>query len=73
MRAAVIVAALFLGSCAPKLVEATPAGGVLKVIGNKYGSALQVAQTYCSQHGKDARLGQQNVWNNTIAFDCVKQ
>lgn len=72
MKAALSFAALLLPACA-SLIQATPAGGILKVTGNKYGSALQLAQTECSKYGKDARISGQNVWNSTVTYDCVKR
>lgn len=70
MRGLIIAAMLLLASCA-NLIEATPAGGVLKVTGNKTGSALKIAQAHCSQYGKNARISSQNMLNNTVTFDCV--
>lgn len=70
MRVIVIASALFLASCA-NLTEVTPAGGILKVTGNKTGTALKLAQAHCAQYGKNARISGQNVWNNTVTFDCV--
>ena len=72
MRMMVIAGALMLGACA-NLVQSTPAGGILKVTGNKYGTALQIAQTECSKYSKDARISGQNVWNNTVTYDCVER
>ena len=61
---------LLLQGCA-SMVQATPAGGILKVTGNKYGTALEIAQAHCSKYGESARISGQNVWNNTVTFDCV--
>jgi hypothetical protein len=72
MRIMALVAALFLTGCA-HMEAATPAGGVLKVVGNKNGSALDLAQAHCAKYGKDARISGQNVWNNTVTFDCVSR
>ncbi len=71
MRPVVIIAsALLLTSCV-SLTESTPAGGILKVVGNKTGTALQTAQAQCSKYGRDARISGQNVWNNTVTYECV--
>jgi hypothetical protein len=70
VRTIFLVAMLFLGSCA-NIQEATPAGGILKVVGGKDGTALAKAQAHCAQYGKNARISGQNVWNNTVTFDCV--
>lgn len=71
MRSIVITAAaLTLASCV-SLTESTPAGGILKVVGNKTGTALQAAQAECSKYGRDARISGQNVWNNTVTYECV--
>jgi hypothetical protein len=63
--------ATLLASACVSSVASTPAGGILKVVGNKTGTALEMAQAKCSEHGKDARISGQNVWNNTITYDCV--
>lgn len=63
-------AAILLSGCVSS-VASTPAGGVLKVVGNKMGTALEMAQARCAEHNKDARISGQNVWNNTVTYDCV--
>lgn len=68
MRLALI--ALLLSGCVGS-AQGTPAGGIIKVVGNKTGTALEKAQGWCAQYGKNARISQQNVWNNTVTFDCV--
>jgi hypothetical protein len=70
MRGLIIAAALLLPSCA-NMIEATPSGGILKVTGNKTGSALKIAQAHCAKYGKNARISGQNMWNNTVTFDCI--
>lgn len=70
MRSLVIAATLFLASCA-NVEEATPAGGIVKVVGGERGKALQLAQAHCVRYGKNARISGQNMWNNTVTFDCV--
>ena len=71
MRIAMLIAsALLLAACVNQ-VAATPAGGILKVVGNKTGTALNLAQAECSKYGRDARINGQNVWNNTITYECV--
>lgn len=66
----IAIAAISLASCA-EVTQSTPAGGILKVSGNKYGTALKLAQAECDKYGKDARISGQNIWNNTVTFDCV--
>lgn len=70
MRSLIIAAIFLLPTCA-NVIEATPSGGILKVVGNKNGSALKLAQAHCAQYGKNARISGQNVLNNTVTFDCV--
>jgi hypothetical protein len=70
MRLWLIVLVPLLGSCAT-MQGATPAGGVLKVVGNQSGKALQLADAHCQQYGKHARISGQNTLNNTVTFDCV--
>lgn len=66
----VLLLALILASCV-KVTETTAAGGIIKVVGNKTGTALHLAQAHCAQYGKNARISGQDVWNNTVTFDCV--
>lgn len=71
MRIVMLVAgALALAACVHQ-VASTPAGGILKVVGNKTGTALNMAQAECAKYGRDARINGQNVWNNTITYECV--
>lgn len=70
MRLLAVAAMLSLASCAD-LTQGTPAGGILKVTGNRNGKALELAQAHCDKYGKDARISGQNALNNTVTFDCV--
>jgi hypothetical protein len=72
MRIIALAVIALLAGCA-HMDEATPAGGILKVVGNKNGTALELAQQHCAKYGKDARISGQNVWNNTVTFDCVSR
>lgn len=70
MRLTLVASALLLTACA-QVEEATPAGGILKVVGNQNGKALQLAEAHCAQYSKHARISGQNMLNNTVTFDCV--
>lgn len=70
MRTLVVASALLLASCA-SVESATPAGGILKVVGNQNGNALDLAEAHCQKYGKHARISGQNPLNNTVTFDCV--
>lgn len=71
MRTVVAVACLILLQGCAEIVQATPAGGILKVAGNEYGKALSLAQAECRKYGKNVRISGQNVLNNTVTYDCV--
>lgn len=70
MRGSLIVLVPLLGACAT-MQGATPAGGILKVVGNQNGKALQLADAHCQQYGRHARISGHDTWNNTVTFDCV--
>lgn len=70
MRILVVALTLTLAGCA-SVESATPAGGILKVVGNQSGKALELAEAHCQKFGKHARISGQNALNNTVTFDCV--
>jgi hypothetical protein len=70
MRLTLVASMLLLAACA-NVEEATPAGGILKVVGGENGKALKLAETHCQNYGKHARISGQNLLNNTVTFDCV--
>ena len=73
MRVLIFVA-LSLGGCAsvtPHITSATPAGGIVSSYGWRPNKALELAEAYCQQHGKHARVSSQNDLQDNMTFDCV--
>ncbi|WP_198352341.1 hypothetical protein [Sphingomonas sp. MA1305] len=72
MRALVLIAILLTG-CAPSLVGANEAGGVVGANFNMSRSkALALADAHCRKYGKVARISGQNEVRNSTTFDCVR-
>jgi hypothetical protein len=71
MRALILLAAIGLSACAPKLVQGTEAGGIVGSYGWKPGQALAEAQKHCQKYGKSARVSSQNDLQDNMTFDCV--
>jgi hypothetical protein len=70
---AAAVSVVALASCAPDLVAGNEAGGMVsRATGMQADKAFAVADAHCRQYGKVARVSGQNIWNNTMSFDCVK-
>jgi hypothetical protein len=74
MRSIITVLLTFaLTGCTPSLIAGNEAGGMVS-----HGDSLQadkafaVADAHCHQFGKVARISSQDIWNNTMTFDCVK-
>lgn len=68
----VIVLAMLASSCAPSLVGANEAGGVVGANFNMSRSkALAMADAHCRKFGKVARINGQNEIRNSTTFDCV--
>ena len=72
MRLVIIASLALLASCAPRLVFANEAGGVVKRTGS-LGSdrAYALAENHCKQYGKIARIAGRDILTNSIRFDCV--
>lgn len=69
---AVVLSFLALAGCAPSLVGANEAGGVVGSNFNMSRSkALSLADKHCKQYGKVARISGQNEVRNSTTFDCV--
>lgn len=69
-----LLAMFFVGGCAsvtPHITSATPAGGIVSSYGWQPNKALQIADEYCQQHGKHARVSSQNDLQDKMTFDCV--
>lgn len=73
MRGIAFVALLLAGcaSVTPHITSATPAGGIVSSYGWQPNKALQIADAYCQQHGKRARVSSQNDFQDNMTFDCV--
>lgn len=78
MRAAVCLAAasalVALAGCAPSLDAFNERGGVIRhtQAGGNMAGVLAVADKYCGQLGKVARLGDKDLfWSDTVNFECV--
>lgn len=73
MRFAILPLALLAG-CAPSLVGANEAGGIVNANFNMgQGKALALAQAHCQKYGKIARVSGQNEIRNNVTFECVSR
>lgn len=73
MRGIIVLASLSLVGCAPKLVQSSPAGGMLNLAGvpGRQAKAAEIATAECAKYGKDARVTGQDIWSNTATYECV--
>lgn len=73
MKRGIIIAGLLLASCAPKLVQSSPAGGMINLAGvpGRQAKAADIATAECAKHGKDARVTGQDMLSNTATYECV--
>jgi hypothetical protein len=72
MKGIIIIAALALAGCAPKLQFANEAGGVVSQAGSPGNDrAFALAEAHCEKYGKVARVTAQTIWVKSTRFDCV--
>ena len=66
-----IVVALVLSACAPRIESSTPA--MVEVVGFDAQSIASLAQQHCRQHGRDAaaRMNEQAGFLMIRTFECV--
>ena len=70
MKGKILIAALALTGCAPKLAFSNEAGGVIDRKGSA-GQGYQLAEQHCAKYGKHARITGRDILSATTRFDCV--
>lgn len=73
MKRGIMLIALLAAGCSPKLVQSSPAGGMINMAGvpGRQGKSAEIATAECAKHGKDARVTGQDMLSNTATYECV--
>jgi len=73
MRKGILMIAVLVAACAPKLVQNGPAGGMISMTGvmGEKSKAAQIANAECAKHGRDARITRFDVISDTASYECV--
>jgi hypothetical protein len=69
-RKLALVALLWLTSCAPTLLGASPRGGLIQENGLSRTAALALAEQHCQKHGTHAVITDTDTLNSRVAFEC---
>ena len=70
MKGIILLAALALTGCAPKLAFSNEAGGVIDRKGSA-GQGYQLAEAHCVKYGKHARIAGRDIVSATTRFECM--
>lgn len=75
MRRGVLVIGLIVSACAPKLVQNSPAGGMISMAGvtGEKAKAAQIAEAECAKHGRQGRITRFDILSDTVSYECVTQ
>jgi hypothetical protein len=72
MKGIILLAALALAGCAPKLQFANEAGGVVsQAMSPGNDRAFALAEAHCEKYGKVARIESQTALVKSTRFECV--
>lgn len=70
MRTIIVILALAVSGCAPKLAFSNEAGGVISRKGSTQ-QGYELAEAHCAQFGKRARITGSDILYSTTRFECV--
>ena len=76
MKKIIIAAtAVSLSACAPKIYQASPAGGMIGLTGvtGEKSKAAKIATQECAKFGKDARISRMDILSDTASYECVSR
>lgn len=72
MRYLVMLAAgAALAGCAPRLASGNAVGGIILNASTSKAKAFKAADAHCQKYGKSARVSGDDVWSDTMSFDCL--